>query len=268
MAVGSAIGGILGGVAGTAIGGPAGTQLGASLGSSLGGLAEGAIKKSGVEDLPLVDPAQAAKLQEIERTKRQIAQGTDPLTQSRLSEIQKIGQTAKGELGKFTGGDVGGTIAAQLRAQRNIQQGSNQAFTQSQQRLPFFENLAAQLGNRISQRKLDIQQLNRAQALGESAQATQEGTQNILGALPGLSTQLGGVLGGRGADTPIASAGLAPQGGFGFTQSPQILAGQTVAAPGDASAIAPSNIEQIFSQGLSGANGIGGFGQLGTGFQL
>ena len=177
MAIESSVGSLVGGAIGTAIAPGVGTQVGAGLGGALGGVVGAASKD--VPEVQREDPAQAARLAEIDKTRRQISAGTDPLTQARVSQIQKAGETTKGQLAKFSGGDVGGTISSLLRAQRNIGQGANQAFTESQQRIPFFENLSTQLGNRIAQRKLELDINAQDQAKAEKAQA-QKDTQNAI----------------------------------------------------------------------------------------
>ena len=251
MALGSSIGSLVGGVGGAAIGGP----MGAMVGSGIGGIAGGLIDLAG-QDQPTVapvDPAQVARLREIRETKRQISEGRDPLTQARVAAIEKQGETAKGQLGKFTGGDVGGTVSAMLRAQRNVEQGTNQAFTQSQQRLPFFENLETQLGNRIAQRKLELD-INRA----DTAAAERANTQNqIIGSIAGTigSVAGSGVLGGGGGQ----AARMAGGGGVnavGDFQTP-LPAGITPA----------SQLPTITTPNQQGFGGLqqGGFGPLGQG---
>lgn len=155
------------------------------------------------------DSAQAARLREIDRTRRQIAQGTDPLTQQRISEVRKIGETTKGQLAKVGGGDVGGTISSFLRAQRNTGQGINQAFSQSQARQPFFENLSTQLGNRIAQRKLelDINRVDTERAKEAQAQTIENLNRSgaeasgDTGAFGGLLDIIGGQNTGEGGDS-------------------------------------------------------------------
>lgn len=234
MALGSAIGGAIGTGAGAFIGGPIGAQIGGGIGQAIGGAFDASGQK--IPDVERVDPNQAARLKEIQDTRKQISAGTDPLTQARISEIRKVGETTKGQLGKFTGGDVGSTVTALLRAQRNIGAGQNQAFTQSQQRLPFFENLESQLGNRIAQRKLELD-IN-AQDTARARQAATQ--QQIIG---GISGAIGAGAGGGGVDSlgQFSSALSLP-------------------------AISTLGLETTFQQGLSGQSGVGGSGQqLGSG---
>ncbi len=193
--IGSLIGGGLGAAAGSTLlpglGTVGGAKLGAGLGGAVGGLF-GANKAQGKveESQPLAqDPNQISRLREIDATRKQIAQGSDPLLRSRVNEIQRLGETTKGQIVKNTGGDVGGTVTALLRAQRNIGQGVNTAFNQSQARLPFFENLSSQLSNRISQRKLELGIRDQNQFRGEQAQQqtfANNAISGVVGTLPSL----------------------------------------------------------------------------------
>lgn len=216
--VGKAVGGEKGGFVGQVFFDPVGAGL-----SLLGG-------GERQRDVASVDPAQAARLREIDRTRKQISQGTDPLTQQRISEIRKAGETTKSQLAKVSGGDVGGTIASFLRAQRGTGVGINRAFQQGQARIPFFENLSTSLGNRIAQRKLeldinaqDTQRAQQAQAqtienLNRSGQQAFEGDaggggiNQLLGLLGGQQDQggLSNIIGGG-----IGGAIGQGEGGFG-----------------------------------------------------
>jgi len=252
MALGSAIGSTIGGIGGAAIGGPIGAQIGAGI----GGIAGGAIDLAGQKtpEVQMADPNQIARLREIESTKKQIASGTDPLTQQAVSDIRKTGETTKGQLAKFTGGDVGGTLSAMLRAQRNIGQGQNQAYAQSQQRLPFFENLQSQLGNRIAQRKLELDVNAQDTAKAERANTQRQ----IIGSVSGL---IGSGVGALGSGAQAGQMGGSLGGGGGVNSLGQFNPGTslpTITAP---------QLNPAFQQGLSGTNGMGGFGQtLGGGF--
>jgi len=249
--------GMLGGAAiGTAIMPGAGTAVGAGLGGIFGGMydsyqkgAEAEKNKPGLED-----PNQIARLREIDATRKQISEGRDPLTQQRISDIKKMGETTKGQLGKYTGGDVGGTVTAMLRAQRNIGQGINQGYSESQQRIPFYENLSTQMGNRIEQRKLElgIHETDRLRA--QQAQADKESNaaaSGLIGSIGGGGGMMGGMMGGGQAGSMLGSIG-----GGGTNSLGQFSSG--IQTPG---------LGQAFNQGLAGTNGVGGFGQqLGGGF--
>jgi len=258
MALGSSVGSLIGGVGGAAVGGPVGAQIGAGLGGIIGGAAD--LSNQEQPTVAPVDPAQVARLREIRETRRQISEGRDPLTQQRVAAIEKQGETAKGQLGKFTGGDVGGTVSAMLRAQRNVEQGTNRAFTESQQRLPFFENLETQLGNRIAQRKLELD-INRA----DTAAAQRANLQNqiignvagTIGSVAGSGLFGGGLIGQGGAARTAGGGGVNAVGDF---QAPTQTINPLPPAP-DLS----FNMGQSFQQGLSGSNGMGGFGGMGSG---
>lgn len=272
MAVESQIGSLAGAGLGTAIGGPGvGTQIGAGIGGTIGGLIGSGNKNE--PQVPMEDPAQVARLREIEDTKKQISEGRDPLLRSNISDIRNLGATTQGQLAKFTGGDVGGTLSSMLRAQRNTGKNVNQAFAQSQQRLPFFENLQSQLGNRIAQRKLELainaQDTARAQAAkqGSLANAAISGTiASIGGGAGGAGGGLGGLLGGEGGGI---GGGL--QNLVGKIGAEGGLKGLIGKIGGGRNSIGEAelpigDIGGMFQEGLSGG-GTPGFQPLGTGFQ-
>ena len=262
MALGAAIGGALGTAGGAILGGPIGAGIGGGIGSAIGG----AVDLAGQEtpDVARVDPNQVARLEEIRQTKREIESGMDPLTRQRIADIKQTGETTKSQLGKFTGGDVGGTLSAMLRAQRNIGRAQNQAFTQSQQRLPFFENLESQLQNRISQRKLELDIHAQDRALAERANTQRQ----IIGGISGAIGSAAGAFGG-GAGGGLLGGGGAAAGGGGVNAVGNFEApvGSINPVLPPAPNLAPGNIGQQFQQGISGGTGVGGFGQtLGGGF--
>jgi len=258
MALESQIGSLAGTGIGMAVGGP----LGATLGAGLGGIAGGLIGKArqSEPEVPMVDPAQVARMKEIQQTRDQISQGRDPLTQMNISEIKKTGETTKGQLGKFTGGDVGATLSAFLRAQRNTGKNINSAFAQSQQRLPFFENLQSQLGNRIAQRKLELGINTQDTARAKNAQSDKLLNTAISGTIATLPALIGGGGNGQvgGGASSVPGAGQSPIDGMnslGQTQLP-------VAPP-----LQVGDMGGQFQQGISNG-GNPGFQQLGNGFQL
>jgi len=252
MALGATIGGALGTGAGAAIGGPIGASIGGGLGSAVGGAIDLAGQKT--PDVARVDPSQIARLREIQQTKKEIEAGTDPLTRQRVSDIRRTGETTKAQLAKFTGGDVGGTISAMLRAQRNIGRGQNQAFTESQKRLPFFENIQSQLGNRISQRKLELDVNAQDTARAERANTQRQ----IIGGISGAIGSAAGGFGGGGFATGASGGGGV--NAVGQFQAPAGGINPTLPPPPDLS---------VGNSGFGGfgVSGQGGFGQqLGGGF--
>ena len=124
------------------------------------------------------DPTQVQRLAEIDQIAKNIQAGTDSATQTGLGQIQ--GQTAQTQnrLARVTGGNIGATVDALLKAQRAGADASNQAIAQGQQRLPFFKGLSQDLANRIEQRAFDLGMLNRGQSLAEAAQAQKENAIN------------------------------------------------------------------------------------------
>lgn len=203
-------------MADTALGGAAGGAMkGASLGSTLGsvipgignavgavggaiigGISGGMKSKKAQEQKETAqgfvpgyqDPTQVQRLAEIDQISKNLQSGTDSATQTALGQIQ--GQTAQTQsrLARVTGGNIGATVDALLKAQRAGGESANQAIAQGQSRLPFFKGLGQDLANRIEQRKLDLSLLNRDQAYAEAAQAQKE---NVINRNAALASGLG-----------------------------------------------------------------------------
>ena len=170
--------GFIGGAAkGAAAGkflGPKGAIVGAMAGALIGGVS-GGLKankaRKADQQIQAQDPRELARLAEINRIRKSIAAGTDPLTQQQIQQARQTGASTQGNIARVTGGNVGATVAGLTRAQRGTQAATNQALAQSQQRLPFFENMGQQLSTRISQRALEIGLMRRDQAMAEKAAA-------------------------------------------------------------------------------------------------
>jgi len=193
---GAAKGASLGAQAGTMIMPGIGTAIGAVGGAVIGGVA-GGMKSKKAQDtrdkaqgfMPgTQDPTQVQRLAEIDQIAKNIQAGTDSATQTGLGQIQ--GQTAQTQnrLARVTGGNIGATVDALLKAQRAGGDASNQAIAQGQQRLPFFKGLGQDLANRIEQRSLDINLLNRDQYMAEAAQAQKE---NVINRNAAVASGLG-----------------------------------------------------------------------------
>lgn len=177
--VGSIVGSVIPGV-GTAIGGAAGGAIGAQVGAAAGGVSAAIKQKKAnqAQQIPFVDPMEAKRLAELEQTRRSISSGTDVLTRQGIQEQQNIGRSTQGAISRATGGDVGQTIDALLKAQRGTQAGVNNVMSQSAQRLPYFDSAAGQLTDKMAQRKLELALLKRDQAVAENAQARKEANLN------------------------------------------------------------------------------------------
>ena len=219
---GSAAKGALGGAAmGAKIGSMipipgVGTAVGAAVGAVAGGISSGmkANKaKKADEAIQAQDPRELARLAEINRIRKSIGAGTDPLTQQQIQQARQTGASTQGNIARVTGGNVGATVAGLTRAQRGTQAATNQALAQSQQRLPFFENMAQQLNTRISQRALEVGLMRRDQAMAEKAAANKAASANIAGAI--------GAFGGMsGAGAGPSQPPLQVKQDVGFNQQP------------------------------------------------
>ena len=159
-------------------------------------------KKAEQQKPSLEDPEQRALLEEVQAKRQSIQTGAASATAIR--EAEQVGATAQANIAKVTGGDVGGTVEALLKAQRGTGKAVNQALAQGQQQQQFFTNLQANLTNRIAQRKLDLQQFERVSTLARAAQLRKEGAGN-LGAAFGLSNFGGGQKPPAPATPPIAA---------------------------------------------------------------
>jgi len=223
--IGASLGGAAGGAAGKAVGGqrnqsiseagsPVGGQAGSIAGGTLGAaqLISGAVKKRQAEQLKpsLEDPEQRALLEEVAAKRQSIQTGAASATGIREAEQQ--GTTAQQNIARVTGGDVSGTVEALLKAQRGTQAATNRALAAGEQQQRFFTGLQADLTNRIAQRRLDLQQFQRVQALAEAAQARKEGISN-LGAAFATAVPLGRQTPGitSAADPNRAQAPITPQ---------------------------------------------------------
>lgn len=130
--------------------------------------------KFGKDGLPFIqreDPRQTEALIEAERRAKNIEAGTDVSTQQAIDSARKTTGATQQRLSRLTGGNVGSAVDALVKAQRAGQESSNAAIAQGQQRLPFFLNLGQQLRNRVAQRRLELDLLDRAQTSAERAQA-------------------------------------------------------------------------------------------------
>lgn len=135
---------------------------------------------NGLPDIQREDPRQTERLLEIDRIAKNIQAGTDAPTQLALQAGQENVAQTQSRLGRVTGP---GTVDAFLKAQAAGDQAANQAIAQGQQRVGAFLNLGQQLQNRISQRTLELDLLDRAQFSAERAQDEKEANINRQGQL-------------------------------------------------------------------------------------
>lgn len=212
---GASIGSKIGGLVGTVAPIPGGAAFGKVAGAAIGGLAGatgGLIKQKRAEDsqrIGMADPLEQSRMAELRQISKNISSGTDALTQNKISELQKMGAQTQGAIAKVSGGDVGATVQGMLQAQRNTQTGVNQALTDRGQ-LPYYQNMAQQLATRMSDRRLQLGLLDRAQQTAEYAQARKNANLNMMGALATGVQGIQGLLGNQG--TPSLSS--ATKGGI------------------------------------------------------
>lgn len=168
---------------------PIATGIGALVGGVGAGMKQN--KANQAQQIPFIDPMESKRLAEIEQSRKNLMTGSDALTQRRLDEAKNVGSAVQGAITRSTGGDVASTMDALLKAQKNTQSAINQGITESQSRLPYFDNASTMLAQRIAQRKLELGLLDRSQAMAENAQARKEANLNanaLLGVNGGMGT--------------------------------------------------------------------------------
>ena len=181
---GAKLAGMVGGV-----GAPIGAIAGAVVGGVGSGIKAGRKAKAAEQadaSIQAQDPQELARLAEINRIRKSIGAGTDPLTQQSIRQAQQTGAATQERIARSTGGDIGATITGLTRAQRGTQAATNQALAAAQQRLPFFENMGQQLMTRVSQRALEIGLMRRDQAMAEKAANAKASSANLAGAIGAL----------------------------------------------------------------------------------
>lgn len=193
------------------------SPLGKAMGMILPGSGEFFRKEKSGPDIGREDPRQVERLLELDRISKNIEAGTDAATQNAIRQNQANVAQTQSRIGRATGGASGATVDALIKAQRAGDTASNQAFAQGQARIPAFQGMIGQLQNRVEQRALELDLLNRAQFQAEKAQSDKEqkinkqGQQGLAFAqgmgsgenAEGMMGMFGGMFGG-GANTPEA----------------------------------------------------------------
>jgi hypothetical protein len=154
--------------------------IGAAAGAIIGGVGS-AVKQdkaNKAQEVPLVDPLEMRRLARLEQTRKNILTGSDPVTRNRIDQARNQGAAVRGAISRNTGGDVSSTIDALLKSQKNTQASINQGVSAGQQRLPYFDNAAGVLTNKIANRKLQLGLLDRSQKMAENAQSRKEANLN------------------------------------------------------------------------------------------
>lgn len=207
-------------LAGTAIGaavaGPGGAAAGAQAGLAGGQLLAGLLGGRRARGLtpPQEDPELRAFLNEIQQRRKELETGAGFQTQRRLIG-QQLATTQRGIV-RAGGGATGATISGLARAQRVAGTQLGEVLGAAEQRQLFLTQMAGQIIGDIGQRRLELQLLERGQALAESKQVTSEGLSNLLAQIAG-----GGGLPGGGL--PGGDPGPQPTGGTPRGATPPIV---------------------------------------------
>ena len=217
----------------------------------------------------LEDPGQTARLLEVDRISKNIQAGTDVATQQALTKGQETVAATQSRLSRVTGGNVGATVDALLKAQRAGGAAANQAIAQGQTRLPFFMNLGQQIANRAEQRKLELQLLERAQLSAEAAQAQKEQKVNLGASLVSGAGQdlLGDAPGRIKALLNSINLGRQQEGGDQGLVNPNQNLQQILIGPGQQAPSVSAELGTVnpLGQEVTGLN-LGSFSGIGSGF--
>ena len=229
--------------------GPKGMAAGAVIGGAVGGLSANKRKNEAEssQNISLQDPNEVSRLQRLDQIVKNLERGTDTLTQNKISEVQKMGAQTQGAISKVSGGDVGATTQGLLQAQRNVQTGTNQALADRGQ-LGMFSGLAANLAQRVSQRSLELQLLNRNQQTAEYAQGAKENNVSGLGA---IATNFGGMIGKDGLNEYGIKKGVE---GLGFKTSDSL----SMATPNSAGSLPTAPTLNTLGTGSIDLTSLGG----------
>lgn len=130
---------------------------------------------------PLVDPEERERLRKLEREQRSFETGS-AFQASRRRLGQTLAATQRG-ITRAGGGDIGSIIAGLSRSQRVANVGVGQLQAQGQAQQNIVGHQISQLATRISQRKLDLQNLREERLLARAAQGERESFANISGAI-------------------------------------------------------------------------------------
>lgn len=177
-ALGAQLGTMISPGIGTAIGTAGGALVGAIAGGAKSKKAQNAIEDAEAYMPAYADPMQAQRLAQIDRIAKNIQAGTDVATKTAVDQANQTIANTQSRLARVTGGNIGATTDALIKAQRAGGEAKNTAIAQGQTRLPYFMGLGQQMADRTEQRKLELQLLNRAQGMAEGAQAQKENVIN------------------------------------------------------------------------------------------
>jgi hypothetical protein len=244
------------------IGNRAGSAVGAATGAVQLLKARG-LKKAAEENTPSdVDPMQGAFLAELNQKRNALNSGAQ--YSSSIDAINDKMMSTQGALSTNTGGDVGGTVAAMLKAQQAANQGVGQLLAQGQQGEQFNNGMYGDFLDKVVGRRMELGLLRRGQNMAEWAQKSQTGAANLMAGAQSFM-DFGG--GDKAATNPIAgkNASSAP---VATTETETIETEQAPAASEPAPSTEDGSAES--SNGMGGISGmLGKFkGGGGGGFDM
>ena len=157
---------------------------------------QGAVKgrRANQSEPPLEDPRQLELLQKVQRQQKAFETGT-AFEPERQAIAQQLAGTQRGVL-RASGGASGAAIAGLARSQRAAARSLQDITRARLQQSNILQQMFSEQLGRTAQRKLEIQLLQRAQNLAESAQQRKEGLANVLSAV-GQTVPIGQQGGGQ-----------------------------------------------------------------------
>lgn len=161
-------------------------------------------KKAEESKPPLEDPETRDMYEGMKQRLRAVRTGAE--TAPEMRETRQMVAETQQEMTRSTGGDVAGTMNAMLQAQREGQRNVNQIIGQ---RRKYYTGLVRDMQQRIAQRRMELQQYDRLQALAQSAQSEKRGMAGMQGLLsnPDAMKSIAGLLGGGGGSSPEGGGG-------------------------------------------------------------
>jgi len=153
----------------------------------------------------MVDPNQSAFLAELGQKRKSMETGAE--FASGMKEAESTGAGTMQAITQAAGGDSGSTIQGLLQAQKGINASKNQVLAQGQSQQQGVDAVYANMLNKISARKMQLQLQRSQQAMGEWAKKQGAVSQNLTTGVTGLLSSLGGGAGegmDMGADANLA----------------------------------------------------------------
>ena len=146
----------------------------------------------------LIDPLEAKAYSEYKTLERS--------TQTGLAFANDLGKTLSAQkavnrgIASRSGGAVGLAVAGMSKTSTMFAKTMNDLIDKTQEQRRFYSSMANAKGERISDRKLDLEMLKYNQAMAEATQNEQEGKSNVMGgttrSMAGINSGISSIMGG------------------------------------------------------------------------